>query len=226
MSEAQKDLSDEWESEIVVVEINGVLDARTIRQAVAAKQITLRRPESDNPLLQDRLVKIVIITPERRIHFFSAYASQTACSDNVKNDFWALIDEKTAVVPSEDMFIIARDLNGHVGVMKDGYRCYADFGYGVRNDNGDRILDYAKSHNLVIVKTKFRKRPSHLVFSYDDSNKTQIDYVLVSYRDQKPVTDAKVEPYETLTSQHRPLICTMKITPPNQKCTDRSRRPE
>ncbi|KAL6730981.1 hypothetical protein Aduo_001896 [Ancylostoma duodenale] len=52
MSEAQKDSSDEWESEIVVVEVNGVLDARTIRQAVAAKQITLRRPESDNPLLQ------------------------------------------------------------------------------------------------------------------------------------------------------------------------------
>ncbi|KAK6730145.1 hypothetical protein RB195_006919 [Necator americanus] len=47
-----EDSSDEWESEIMVVEINGVLDARTIRQAVATKQITLRRPETDNPLLQ------------------------------------------------------------------------------------------------------------------------------------------------------------------------------
>ncbi|CAJ0592900.1 unnamed protein product [Cylicocyclus nassatus] len=47
-----EDSSDEWESETVVVEINGVLDARTIRQAVASKQITLRRHETDSPLLQ------------------------------------------------------------------------------------------------------------------------------------------------------------------------------
>ncbi|EYC44370.1 hypothetical protein Y032_0463g1909 [Ancylostoma ceylanicum] len=169
----------------------------------------------------DRLMKIVIVTLERRIHFFSAYAPQSGCSDNVKNDFWALIDEKTAAVPSEDTVIIAGDLNGHVGVTNDGYRCHGGFGYGVRNDDGERILDYAESHNLIIANTKFRKRPSHLVSFYSGSNKTQIDYVLVRYQDQKLVTDAKVVPYETVTSQHRPLICTMKITPPNQKRAER-----
>ncbi|EYB83792.1 hypothetical protein Y032_0329g2668 [Ancylostoma ceylanicum] len=46
---------------------------------------------------------------------------------------------------------------------------------------------------------------------------TQIDYVLVGYRDQKHITDAKVVPYEANAAQHHPLICTMKITPPKQK---------
>ncbi|KAK5971917.1 hypothetical protein GCK32_002817 [Trichostrongylus colubriformis] len=50
MQEVKSD--DEWETEVVVVEVNGVLDARSIRQAIAAKQTTLRRPETDTPLLQ------------------------------------------------------------------------------------------------------------------------------------------------------------------------------
>ncbi|KAL6729362.1 hypothetical protein Aduo_000423 [Ancylostoma duodenale] len=166
---------------------------------------------------------VVIVTLERRIHFFSAYAPQTGCTDRVKDDFWALIDEKTAAVPPEDTVIIAGDLNGYVGVTKDGYRCHGGFGYRVCNDDGERILDYSESHNLVIANTKFRKRPSHLVSFYSGSNKTQIDYVLVRYRDQKLVTDAKVVPYETVTPQHRPLICTMKIKPPNQKRAERCR---
>ncbi|EYC17368.1 hypothetical protein Y032_0031g2430 [Ancylostoma ceylanicum] len=41
------------------------------------------------------------------------------------------------------------------------------------------------------------------------------------YRNQKLVTNAKVVSYETVTSQHRPLICTMKITPPNHKRAER-----
>ncbi|VDL78746.1 unnamed protein product [Nippostrongylus brasiliensis] len=47
-----------------------------------------------------------------------------------------------------------------------------------------------------------------------------IDYVLVRRRDAKLVSDAKIVPYETVATQHRPLICTMKITPPKRDTTD------
>ncbi|VDO33045.1 unnamed protein product [Heligmosomoides polygyrus] len=50
----------------------------------------------------------------------------------------------------------------------------------------------------------------------------QIDFALVRNRDQVLVTDAKVVPYETVTTQHRPLICTMKITPPMFKQVEQS----
>ncbi|EYC33056.1 hypothetical protein Y032_0002g578 [Ancylostoma ceylanicum] len=167
------------------------------------------------------LKQIICRETQRRIHFFSAYAPQTGCTDQAKDEFWALIDEKTAAVPPEDTVIIAGDLNGHVGATKDGYRCQGGCGYGVRNSDGERILDYAESHNLVIANTRLRKRPSHLVSFYSGSNMTQIDYVLVRCRDQELVTDAKVVPYEAIAAQHRPLICTMKITPPKQKYDER-----
>ncbi|EYC30941.1 hypothetical protein Y032_0004g1862 [Ancylostoma ceylanicum] len=70
-------------------------------------------------------------------------------------------------------------------------------GYGTRNDDGERILEYADSHDLVIMNTKFQKRRSHLVSFYSGNAQTQIDFVLVRHCDQKLVTDAKVLPYET-----------------------------
>ncbi|VDO78489.1 unnamed protein product [Heligmosomoides polygyrus] len=68
----------------------------------------------------DRLMKIVVAVEERRCHFFSAYAPQTGCSEQTKDEFWSLLDEKTAEVPSQDMIAVAGDLNGHVGATKDG----------------------------------------------------------------------------------------------------------
>ncbi|EYC32641.1 hypothetical protein Y032_0002g1012 [Ancylostoma ceylanicum] len=155
-------------------------------------------------------MKVVVTTAKQRLHFFSAYAPQTGCCKQTKDEFWMLLDEKTAEVPMEDIIVVAGDLNGHVGAAKDGYRCHGGFGYGTRNDN---ILEYADSHDLVIMNTKFRKRPSHLVSFYSGNTQIQIDFVLVRYRDQKLVTDAKVVPHEIVTTQHSPLICTMKVMP-------------
>nr|CDJ81375.1 unnamed protein product [Haemonchus contortus] len=82
--------------------------------------------------------------------------------------------------------------------------------------------DFAKnSHNLAIVNTRFRKRDSHLITFYSGENRTQIDFVLVRHRDQGLVTDAKTVPYETVATQHRPLICTLKIAPPKPKLAER-----
>ncbi|VDP26176.1 unnamed protein product [Heligmosomoides polygyrus] len=67
----------------------------------------------------------------------------------------------------------------------------SDTGYG------ERILEYAESHNLAIVNT--------------------IDFVLVKDRDRSIATDAKIVPYETVAPQRRPLVCTIKIAPPRLK---------
>ncbi|VDO81677.1 unnamed protein product [Heligmosomoides polygyrus] len=58
----------------------------------------------------DRLMKIIIAVEEPRCHFFSAYAAQTGCSEQTMDEFWSLLDEKKAEVPSEDMVVV--DLNG------------------------------------------------------------------------------------------------------------------
>ncbi|VDP33316.1 unnamed protein product [Heligmosomoides polygyrus] len=77
-------------------------------------------------------MKIVITAKERLCHFYSAYAPQTGCSDQAKDEFWSLLDEKTAEVPSKDVIIVAGDPNGHVGATKGVYSPHGGFGYGLR----------------------------------------------------------------------------------------------
>ncbi|XGW23662.1 hypothetical protein V3C99_005687 [Haemonchus contortus] len=174
--------------------------------------------------LTGRLYELAEALARRRIDFCSMQETsrppQTGCSEQTKDKFWNLLDEKTAEVPLQEAIVGAGDLNGHVGATKDGYSCHGGFGYGSRNTDGERILEYADSHNLVIVNTRFRKRDSHLITFYSGENRTQIDFVLVRDRDQGLVTDAKTVPYETVATQHRPLICTLKIAPPKPKLAE------
>ncbi|XGW15259.1 hypothetical protein V3C99_001051 [Haemonchus contortus] len=144
-------------------------------------------------------MKIVVVIERQRHHLFSAYAPHIGCSEQTKDTFWNLLDEKTTEVPLQEAIVVAGDLNGHVGATKDGYSCHGGFGYGSRNTDGERILEYADSHNLTIVNTRFRKRDSHLITFY---------------------SDAKTVPYETVATQHRPLICTLKIAPPKPKIAE------
>ncbi|VDO25313.1 unnamed protein product [Haemonchus placei] len=42
---------------------------------------------------------IVVVTECQKYHLFSAYAPQTGCSEQTKDTFWNLLDEKTAEIP-------------------------------------------------------------------------------------------------------------------------------
>ncbi|VDP55705.1 unnamed protein product [Heligmosomoides polygyrus] len=72
-----------------------------------------------------------------------------------------MLNEKAAEAPSEDAVDIAGDLNGHLRTARGGYSSHGGFGYGARNVDGERIPEYADSHNLSIANTVFRKRDSH-----------------------------------------------------------------
>ncbi|VDL80473.1 unnamed protein product [Nippostrongylus brasiliensis] len=162
----------------------------------------------------DRVIKIMIIAEKRRLYFSTAY---TGCPEQVKEEFWTLLHKKTAEIPPEEMIVVAEDFNGHVGTSKDGYKCHSGFSYGARNEDGERILECACSHDLAIMNRTFRKRPLRLISFYSGNTRSQIDYVLVRRRDANLVSDAKVVPCETVATQHRPLICTMQFTSPEQK---------
>ncbi|VDP06179.1 unnamed protein product [Heligmosomoides polygyrus] len=145
-------------------------------------------------------MKIVVAAKEQLNHFFSVYAPQTGCSDQGK---YAII--------------VDGNLDDHVCATKDGYSCHGGFGNGSHSADGEHILEYAESHNFTIMKTVFRKRDSHFISFCSGSSRTQIDFVLVKDRDRKLDTDAKVVLYESVASQHRPLIYTLKMTPPRIK---------
>ena len=52
----------------------------------------------------------------------------------------------------DDFVVLLGDLNGHVGAEADGYEgIHGGFGYGDRNVEGCRILEFSEAHGLVVV---------------------------------------------------------------------------
>ncbi|XP_049855260.1 uncharacterized protein LOC126335835 [Schistocerca gregaria] len=91
-------------------------------------------------------------------------------------------------------------------LKKDEQSTHGRHGFGEKNDDVQHILNFSEAHNLAIANTWFKKRDSHLITYYSRTNAMQIDYILVRRRDLKDVLDTKVIPYETVATQHRPLI--------------------
>ncbi|XP_052271871.1 uncharacterized protein LOC127872585 [Dreissena polymorpha] len=99
-------------------------------------------------------------------------------------------------------------------------------GFGVRNKEGERVLEFALANDLVVGNTWFVKRESHLVTHCSRNLKTQIDYILYPKRYRRAITDVKVIPIEDCVQQHNLLVCDITIFIPKvnkRKSTPRIR---
>ena len=76
------------------------------------------------------------------------------------------------------------DFNGHRGNDFDGYECvHGGFGYGLRNAEGERVLDLADSFELKIAN-KWFKDVEKLVTYESGGHKTVVDYILVKMEEK------------------------------------------
>ncbi|KAK6736307.1 hypothetical protein RB195_019157 [Necator americanus] len=79
--------------------------------------------------------------------------------------------------PWKEVLLIGGDFNGHVGSRKDRFEsCHGGYGFGARNDDGLRILEYGVASDLIIANTQYRKRKSHLITYISSRCETQIDF--------------------------------------------------
>ena len=83
----------------------------------------------------------------------------------------------------------------------------------MRNDNGERVVNFSKRHNLFVTNTWFQQKRSaqHTWISPDKETKNQIDYVLIDKRFRNGIQNSKSMPEADCESDHNPVIVTMKI---------------
>ena len=74
--------------------------------------------------------------------------------------------------------------DGHVRSNNVGYDgMHGGYGYGVRNADGSRILEFADRLNLVICNTFVMKQESKLVTYVAGPAKSTVDYIIVRQGD-------------------------------------------
>ena len=100
----------------------------------------------------------VLVLDNGLLNLLTAYAPHTGKPEEKKERFWNELFHLVSCIPQNEMVVLAGDMNGHVGSSNAGYDgTHGGFGYGDRNADGSRILEFADGLNLVVCNTLFVK---------------------------------------------------------------------
>jgi len=116
------------------------------------------------------------------------------------------------------MVVLAGDMNGHVGSSNVGYDGTHGVGYGDKNANGFRILEFADRLNLVICNTLFIKQESQLVTYAAGPVKSTVDYIIQGQEDKAKVRNVKVIPNEECVAKNKLLVMDMWFNTTKRWC--------
>ena len=119
-------------------------------------------------------VKLVI--GKQIVNIVSAYAPQVGLSAEEKDDFWDSFIILLSGIPKQESIFIGTDINGHVGRDADGYGgVHGGMGFGTRNAEGERILEFGDALGMVVCNTFFKKEDFKLITYQSGDNRSMID---------------------------------------------------
>lgn len=160
----------------------------------------------------DRLMWVKLETGGEVVNVISAYAPQVGCTMEEKENFWNTLDDQMLLIPKEERLFIGADFNGHVGQGNRGDEAVVGrYGLKERNEGGQTVVDFAKRMDMAVVNTYFKKKEEHLVTYKSGGRCSQIDYIMCRRGNLNEIGDCRVIPGESVTTQHRIVVCKMHL---------------
>ncbi|KAI5739308.1 hypothetical protein M8J77_017609 [Diaphorina citri] len=138
-------------------------------------------------------------------------AKEVGCEDEEKDVFWREVEEVVSSIPDDErIFLMAGDLNGHIGRGNTEVtaRIRGVWGVGNSNEEGDRIKDFPLATDMAILNTFFKKEDNQLI-TYKSGDRIcshQIDFILPRRQHLKEVRNCKVINGESVAPQHKLLV--------------------
>ncbi|XP_070635901.1 nondiscriminating glutamyl-tRNA synthetase EARS2, mitochondrial isoform X1 [Bos indicus] len=126
--------------------------------------------------------------------------------------FYEDLQDLLELTPKKDVLFIIRDWNAKVG-SQETPEVTGKFGLGIRNEAGQRIIEFCQENALVIANTLFQqhKRRLYTWTSPDGQHQNQIDYILCSQRWRSSIQSAKTRPGADCGSDHELLIAKFRL---------------
>lgn len=159
--------------------------------------------------VSDRIIAIDIVIEAEIVSIVSVYAPQSGRSAEEKDRFYEDLDRE--VQGRRSKTIVLGDLNGHVGKNQDGFEgVHGGHGFGKRNPEGDRILSFADSMNMIVVNTWFQKKEEHFITYKSGQDRSTVDYILAPKDWHRRMKNVRVIPGECCITQHRLLLVELR----------------
>ena len=126
--------------------------------------------------------------------------------------FYEHLQDLLERTPIKDVLFIIGDWNAKVG-SQETPGVTGKIGLGVRNEAGQRLIEFCQDHILVIANTLFQqhKRRLYVWTSAEGQYWNQVDYILCSQRWRSSIQSAKTWPGADCHSDHELLIAKFRL---------------
>ena len=103
--------------------------------------------------ISSRIIYIRIQSSPINIKLIQVYAPTTIHSDEEIEEFYETNEQTISYSPKKDFLIVQEHWNAKVGKNITWNGCVGRFVTGIINDRGQRLLEFAERHKLVIANT-------------------------------------------------------------------------
>ncbi|ESO05771.1 hypothetical protein HELRODRAFT_191380 [Helobdella robusta] len=158
-----------------------------VREELVEKVLEVRRRSNG-------VIVVVMVFGKVIVRVISGYAPQQSRKEEEKDRFYDDVSDEIGQA-GLDEFVVLGNLNGHVGADADGYEgVHGGWRYGIRNEEGRRVLELADAHSMVVGNTWFTREPARLITYKSGEHRSMIDYILARAKHRKYVKNVKAIP--------------------------------
>src|SRR5437867_13194956 len=143
--------------------------------------------------MSERMILLRVSIGANILNVISGYAPQVGCSIEDKEEFLLALSRLVDEIGEEEFLVIGGGMNGHVGGKAAGYEgVHGGKGHGVRNTEGEMLLEFADAMKFVVLDTWFTINKSKKVTYESGGNKPVVDYMFVRRCDLAKASDINV----------------------------------
>ena len=163
-------------------------------------------------LKNDRMISVRFQGKPFNITVIQVYAPTSNAEEAEVEWYYADLQDLLGLTSKKDVLFILGDWNAKVG-SQETPGVTGKFGLGVRNEAGQRLIEFCQKNALVIVNTLFQqhKRRLYTRTSPDGQHRNHIDYILCSQRWRSSIQSAKTRPGTDCGSDHELLIVKFRV---------------
>ncbi|XP_055388198.1 uncharacterized protein LOC129616594 [Condylostylus longicornis] len=165
--------------------------------------------------ISNRLITLRLNSRIRKVSIIQCYAPTEVADESEKNELYEQLTAAIYKVPRTDILILMGDFNAKVGQRDPEDECTATgtHGLGVLNNNGERLRDFCREHNLVIGGTLFPHKNIHKYTwtSPDGITKNQIDHICISKKWRSSLMDVRTMRGADAQTDHMLLTCEVRL---------------
>ena len=134
-------------------------------------------------LKNDRMISVHFQGKLFNIIVIQVYAPTSKAEEAEVERFYEDLQDLLELTPPKDVLFITGDWNAKAG-SQETPGVTGKFGLGIRNEAGQRLIEFCQENALVIANTLFQqhKRRLYTWISPDGQHQNKIDYILCSQR--------------------------------------------